>query len=107
MAILGILTGIAVIGLGRMKGTAEQVALDQSLESLSSGTELKVVLVELGYPSAASVALSELRHNNSIVFEIQNVTPDSVIAKAHYSGRALPCRKLELSDSSDGKISNC
>ncbi len=107
IGILGILTSVAVVGIARMRHTAEVTALDQSLQALSTGTDARVVLDDLDYPAAAVAALALLRYSDSMVIDLDPVDAVSTIARVHYVDRSVPCRQVKLSSNSSGAASDC
>lgn len=99
IAILGILGGVAVFSMGNLRTKAENTALDESLRTVSTATQAKMIMDNLSLEQAVTPALSDLINSKGTEFATVASSKAAVVIQARPTGKQTPCRQMDLASS--------
>lgn len=97
VAILGILTGVAVVGVGQLMERARIVTIDATLDVMTTAVEGKQMILE-DEDNLLLLLASGIDVKNADSYEFMSVNPDPshVTVLARHKGTESPCRQIQF-----------
>lgn len=96
VAILGVLSGVSVMSVGHIRQRAQVVALDQSLRAVATAAEAQMILEGLSDFRDIDRTRLQVKNTENLQFTLGDVTAESLVLQARYSGSSEPCRQIRF-----------